>query len=231
MLKTFENGKLAGIFLHKKDGTYEVEDSKKKVSELRDVVTVGVSNMTSRKAYYGSAVCGGAFLLFLILLIGSVIGYFGLMNETQNLGHLSYFERVQRANEIAKETEDLQRNITVFGVLMGVSIFGIFVSGIVTVAKSARVIKVTMNGGVNFGVDSKGVNDTELNALIQRFNTAKANVNDSTERAISEAVSQIKTAQPVTSSSEELMRYADLLDKGLITREEFDEFKAGVLKK
>jgi hypothetical protein len=62
-----------------------------------------------------------------------------------------------------------------------------------------------------------------------------------TANAVTSAMSQFAAVQPVAvaapvaaasaSSAQELMQYADLLEKGLITREEFDEFKAGVLKK
>lgn len=60
-----------------------------------------------------------------------------------------------------------------------------------------------------------------------------------TANAVTAAFSQMvqPVAQPAAvaaapaSSADELIKYADLLEKGLITREEFDEFKAGILRR
>jgi hypothetical protein len=121
----------------------------------------------------------------------------------------------------------------VLGLLIGISfIIAYFMTRI-------NLLKVEYAGGC-IGFDIRWFPMQEAETYQKQLRLAKdkaiEEAENATANAVTSAVSQITAVQPVAvaapaSSAQELMQYADLFEKGLITREEFDEFKAGVLKK
>jgi hypothetical protein len=130
--------------------------------------------------------------------------------------------------------------------------FAVLIGKVIHHFTRITLLKVEYAGGA-IGFDIRWFDNKECNQYQKQLRLAKdravEEAENSTANAVTSAMSQFASAvsqpvgvgQPVAvaapiaaapvSSADELMKYAGLLEKGLITREEFDEVKAGVLKK
>jgi len=159
------------------------------------------------------------------LVITLVIAFSQILNKTVDAGWNSS-RQVQ-----AVETE------------VALIVFGVFLAGvafhIAYLFTRINLLKIEYAGGC-IGFDIAWFPMKECNYYQKQLRLAKdkavEEAENATANAVTNAMSQMAAvAQPVavsaSSNADELFKYADLMDKGLITREEFDEIKAGLLKK
>lgn len=149
----------------------------------------------------------------------------------------------QILNKTVDEGWNSSRQVQAVETEVALLVFGVFLAGvafhIAYLFTRINLLKIEYAGGC-IGFDIAWFPMAECTTYQKQLRLAKDKAveesENATANAVTSAMSQMAVAQPVasvpaTSNADELFKYADLMDKGLITREEFDEIKAGLLKK
>jgi len=147
-------------------------------------------------------------------------------------------------NAFAVPVEDLDINPATGIVALAVPLFPLFIIGVVLMIRynmsKINILQIEYAGGC-IGFDINWFPTSESTEYQKQLRLAKdkaiEEAESATANAVTAAVSQIAAIQPAavaaapaSSNADELVKYAELFEKGLITREEFDEYKAALKK-
>lgn len=177
-----------------------VKQNESKIVDLKDVTGTGLVAYNNIGAIIGSVT---GFLMALVLIIGGIA-----LNPSSGGGIL------------------LLLGGFIFLIL---GVFGIIMYNV----RKTTLLKIDFAGGC-IAFDIKLYNHTEVDAFQRNIRIAKDNALKEEENrsanAIRSAMSAMpQQAAPASSGADELMKYASMLEKGLITQEEFNAAKARLL--
>jgi hypothetical protein len=206
-----------------------------KCVSLKNITDVSMATAKSHKNYQSLKAVAILFLAVCVIAAGT---YFLRKNAIDNkysspeatvgsvIGSISGNNRVME--NYNNEMETLNSIMMAFAIFIALLFWVNIITFIIYKATDKRMIKVKCSGGV-IGVMASCYDNREVNSFINALQLSIPKAQ--------EVVQPVIVAQPVaiptsvSSSADELSKYADLLDRGLINREEFDKFKAGLLNK
>jgi hypothetical protein len=200
-------------------GKYDVSDTKKNVVELNDITAVNISKMRSRKAFYFRNICAFFFLFMIIVCIITRIDATSKQSTLNNTTTFTYTQRQQLEMD-AKNAAYVAVTSTI---VCFFSLFAPLIGFIVYAQSSKKIINVELVGGKSFGFKSTVFDSTALNVFLQHLNTAKANAKDT-------AINTTFSPAPISSGADELTKYANLLEQGLISRDDYERQKEKILQ-
>jgi hypothetical protein len=211
--------------------TYFVEG--KKLKKMAEAKTVDVKDIT------GTSVTTFTQPLIIIISIILSILFFSLMCG-------AFYTAVETANRYSHYGRQNSGSAgTTWGIICLIATIAAPIGGaLLYKSKKVTVLKIEYAGGC-IGFDINWFPREESMHYQKQLRITKDKAIEESENitanAVTAAMSQMAAVQPVAvgapvaaapvSSADELIKYADLLEKGLISREEFDEIKAGILKK